>query len=395
MRKRQKLTVNDLDLDDDVSAVGPAPDAAATAPEATPASRPVLIPAAPPRAPAFHADVAASKANTALREMAALAEAQAREATERANEAAAENFRLREELERAKANAAAAGDKDAEFAVLDPDAIFDTMPGDRFPIAFSDATFESLLESIRSQGQIEPIVVRRPADAGRRGESYEVVTGRRRLRALRQIGRKVLARIIEADDAAALGMMYAENEERADISALERGRWFRACLDRLGTTQNDLAARFRLTKSTVSQYVSIAELPDELLQRFADPRRISYNKGTRLLKCLRDDADAYDRIIAALDQLTAKRAAGYAGAIDEIDLAISAGEGRGGEQAGTPRRAREIRHKGRKFASLSNASGIWTLRFDRSVDEGLANRLADELPKLAEQLRAAALQDGE
>jgi ParB family transcriptional regulator, chromosome partitioning protein len=213
--------------------------------------------------------------------------------------------------------------------------------------------------------------------------------------ALRQIGRKVLARIIEADDAAALGMMYAENEERADISALERGRWFRACLDRLGNTQNDLAARFRLTKSTVSQYLSIAELPDELLQRFADARRISYNKGTRLLKCLRDDADAYDRIIAALDQLAAKRATGEAGTIDEIDLAISAGEGRGGGQAGSPHRARVIRHKGRKFASLSNASGIWTLRFDRSVDEVLANRLADELPKLAEHLRAAAPCDGE
>jgi len=370
MSKRGAIRADDIlgDLGDEVAAAS------------TPA--PVVHP------PAFPADrsanVAVANAQVAIRAL-----QQQLDAEREKNQA---NKSQMEELERDIARLQALESKGAregaEFLLMDPSVVEDTMPVDRVPIAFSDRDFEELVESIQSAGQIEPVVVRRKLGSQREDARFEIIPGRRRLRALARLNRKALARVVEADDATALAMMYEENEARADIGALERGRWFRGYIARLGCTQAELATRLRLKGGTVSQYLAIAGLPDEIISRIRDPRTISYNKGRRLLELLKEDA-AYDRILAALDERKRIREAGRAdsGPVDDVNVAIAAGEGKLLPSGNAEKGNHRLLVRGRKVGSMSNSGGRWSIRFTSAVDDATAARLAEDLPKILESYR--------
>jgi ParB family transcriptional regulator, chromosome partitioning protein len=362
-----------------------APAAEVAAPASEPAQEPAPAPAATPPSN-FHAarsaEISVIGTQVALQKL--RAELQAAKASSEADKARIAE--LERDLARLQAAEEQANREGVEFLLIDPSAVDDRMPPDRFPVAFADASFADLVESIRTSGQIEPIVVRRAAlEVPHR--RYEIITGRRRLRALAKLGKPALARVVEADDAAALGMMYEENQARSDIGALERGRWFRAYLQMLGTTQTELAARFRLHVGTVSQYISLAGLPEEIISRMADPRAISYNKGRRLLELLKTDG-AYDRILAALDERKRKRVAGepVPDPADDVNLAIVAGEGKL-DTGKTETSSRRLIHQGRKIGSMTNIGGRWNIRFTSAIDDTLAARLAEDIPKLLDGYR--------
>src|SRR5690349_1306984 len=95
---------------------------------------------------------------------------------------------------------------------LDPQVVRTTRLQDRHATAFVDDAFEVLVQDILKRGQLVPILVRR---AGK-GE-FEVIAGHRRLAACRRLGRKVLARAVEAADRDLLIQMVRENETREDI----------------------------------------------------------------------------------------------------------------------------------------------------------------------------------
>ena len=114
------------------------------------------------------------------------------------------------------------------IADIDPHDIAASKHMDRIPIAI-DPAFDRLVEDIRLNGQVAPILVRPlPEDDG--GGRYEVVYGRRRLRAAKQLGIKVRAIVRSYDDDHAVIAQGGENSLRKDLSYMEKAQFAHSLL---------------------------------------------------------------------------------------------------------------------------------------------------------------------
>ena len=110
--------------------------------------------------------------------------------------------------------------------VLPVDAIR-VMPGHNPRTFFDDAKFNDLVESIRADGLIQPICVRRSEDESH----YELIAGERRWRAMQHIGIGVIpALVVDVDDRTAQRMALVENVTRADLTIPEEARAARSLL---------------------------------------------------------------------------------------------------------------------------------------------------------------------
>jgi ParB family chromosome partitioning protein len=141
-------------------------------------------------------------------------------------------------------------------------SVFDIDPNPYQPRQdFDQAEIDSLAESIKEHGLIQPVVVRR------QGDRFQLVAGDRRLRASIKAGLSdVPVHILEMDDRHLAEMAIVENLQRKDLNALEKAASFQAYLKRFGCTQEELAGRLQLDRSTVSNLIRLLELPDEVQQ---------------------------------------------------------------------------------------------------------------------------------
>ncbi len=117
-----------------------------------------------------------------------------------------------------------------------------------------------LIKSIQSHGQMEPVIVRTLAAGSEL--SFEIISGVRRWFACSQISkRKLLARVIEAEDRTCMLLMHAENADSQDITEFERACSFAAHM-KSGAFKNqmDLAKNLGISQSTISKMIKVAEL---------------------------------------------------------------------------------------------------------------------------------------
>ena len=124
---------------------------------------------------------------------------------------------------------------------------------------FDDAEIASLAESIQEHGLLQPIVVRR------QGERYQLVAGERRLRASIKAGMaEVSVQVRDVDDRLAAEIAIVENLQRKDLNALEKGASFHEYLERYQCTQDELAKRLKIDRSTVANLIRLLELPEDV-----------------------------------------------------------------------------------------------------------------------------------
>ena len=122
---------------------------------------------------------------------------------------------------------------------------------------FAPDEMQSLAESISAHGLLQPVVVRRVHDR------YQLVAGERRLRAAIQAGWiDVPVNVIEADDRQMAELAIVENLQRKDLNALEKAASFQKYLDQYGCTQEELAGRLKLDRSTIANLIRLLELPE-------------------------------------------------------------------------------------------------------------------------------------
>jgi ParB family chromosome partitioning protein len=108
---------------------------------------------------------------------------------------------------------------------------------------------------------LQPIVVR-SAPGG-----YQLVAGERRLRAAIKAGwSEVPVQVVEADDRQLAELALVENLQRKDLNPLEKAASFQRYLQEYGSTQEELAARLKLDRSTISNFIRLLELPEEVQQ---------------------------------------------------------------------------------------------------------------------------------
>jgi ParB family chromosome partitioning protein len=142
---------------------------------------------------------------------------------------------------------------------------------------FDPAAIETLAESIKSEGVVQPIIVR---DAG---EGYEIVAGERRWRAAQRAGLSTIPTIVRPlDERDAMITALAENVAREDLNPVEQARAYAVLADELALSQTEIARRVGKSRPAVANTMRLLELPDEVLDLIS-AGRLSEGHGRALL----------------------------------------------------------------------------------------------------------------
>jgi ParB family chromosome partitioning protein len=126
--------------------------------------------------------------------------------------------------------------------------------------AFDETALAALGETLRSEGQLQPILVRKNPE--RKG-GWVIVAGERRWRAAAAIGWTRMLAIEVSGDAEVATLL--ENLQRVDLSPVEEARGIRRLVDGKGWTQDRAAKALGMTKAEVSGTLRILRLPEEVL----------------------------------------------------------------------------------------------------------------------------------
>jgi len=131
---------------------------------------------------------------------------------------------------------------------------------------FDEQALYELAESIKTQGLIQPITVRKAAN-----NSYQLISGERRLRASKRAGLTTIpAYIRTANDQQLLEMALIENIQREDLNAMEVALSFQRMLDECSLKQDELGERVSKNRSTVTNYLRLLKLPPAIQASIRD-----------------------------------------------------------------------------------------------------------------------------
>jgi ParB family chromosome partitioning protein len=145
-------------------------------------------------------------------------------------------------------------------------------------------TLGELAESIKSQGLVQPILVR-PLPRRDPGESqrYEIIAGERRWRAAQMAGiAEIPAVIRDVSDQAAVAMALIENIQREDLNPLEEARALARLIEEFGLTHQAAAEAVGRSRAAVSNLLRLMELADEVKQ-LLEQRSIEMGHARALL----------------------------------------------------------------------------------------------------------------
>ncbi|MDE7451216.1 MAG: ParB/RepB/Spo0J family partition protein [Alistipes sp.] len=140
-------------------------------------------------------------------------------------------------------------------------AIADIVPNPTQPrTQFDEEALDELADSIRQLGVIQPVTVRRSNNG-----KYIIISGERRWRAAQRADLKTLpAYIREVDDENLHAMALVENIQRQDLNAIEIALGMQRLIDECHLTQDALSEKVGKKRSSVSNYLRLLKLPDEV-----------------------------------------------------------------------------------------------------------------------------------
>jgi ParB family chromosome partitioning protein len=125
---------------------------------------------------------------------------------------------------------------------------------------FDHQALEELAASIKEQGIIQPITVRKLGY-----DKYQIISGERRVRASKLAGlTEVPAYVRIANDQGMLEMALVENLQRKDLNAIEVGISYKRLIDECSLTQGQLSDRIGINRTTVTNYIRLLKLPPEV-----------------------------------------------------------------------------------------------------------------------------------
>lgn len=142
---------------------------------------------------------------------------------------------------------------------------------------FDDASLESLAESIRTHGIVQPLVVRR------RENNYELIAGERRWRAAKLAGlSRVPVVVKDVPDESLLEIALIENIQREDLNPIEEAQAYKKLIETVGMTQEALGSRIGRDRSYITNYLRLLKLPEDL-QQLVKEGRLSTGHARTLL----------------------------------------------------------------------------------------------------------------
>lgn len=143
---------------------------------------------------------------------------------------------------------------------------------------FNEAKLEELTQSIKINGIVQPILLRRAAN-GR----YQIVAGERRWRAAQRAGlHKINAVVRDIADAKLLELALIENIQRQELNPIEEALAYQRLIKTLDLTQDEVARRVGKDRSSIANCLRLLKLPEEI-QRMLEDDALSMGHARALL----------------------------------------------------------------------------------------------------------------
>jgi ParB family chromosome partitioning protein len=198
---------------------------------------------------------------------------------------------------------------------------------------FDETRLEELAQSIRANGIVQPILLRR------RGSRFQLIAGERRWRAAQRAGLKSVPAVIrDIPDDKLLELALIENIQRQELNAIEEAHAYKRLIETLGLTQETVANRVGRDRSFVTNYLRLLRLPEDIqhlveedkismgharallgLSHVEDQRRLAKNIVDRTLS-VRETERAIKRMVAGTAPVTAAATAPQPAAHNDANL---------------------------------------------------------------------------
>lgn len=143
---------------------------------------------------------------------------------------------------------------------------------------FDKKELEELAKSIKENGLIQPILLRKTAKG-----NYEIIAGERRFRAAKIAGLKTIAAVIrEISDHEALEFAIIENVQRSDLSLIEEANSYKQLIGEFSYTQEQIGKKLGKSRSHVANLLRLLSLPQNV-QEFLDQKLISMGHARAII----------------------------------------------------------------------------------------------------------------
>lgn len=161
---------------------------------------------------------------------------------------------------------------------------------------FNDEALKELSESIKEHGIFQPIIVKKSI------KGYEIIAGERRVRAAKLAGlEKVPAIVRNLNDEQMMEIALLENLQRENLSAIEEAIAYKAMIEKLNLTQEQLSVKVGKSRSHVTNTIGLLRLPKEV-QEMVATNQLSMGHA-RVLSKLEDN----DKILAMANDIIANK----------------------------------------------------------------------------------------
>jgi ParB family chromosome partitioning protein len=236
---------------------------------------------------------------------------------------------------------------------------------------FREQKLDELAASIRANGIVQPLLVRR------QGEYFQIVAGERRWRAAQRAGLDTVPIVIrDIPDERVLELSLIENIQREELNPIEEANAYRRLIDGLGVTQEEVARRVGRERSSVTNYLRLLKLPEEI-QQWVEEDRLSMGHARALLSLETPEAQHdlgleviarglsvrdTERFVKKVHEDAARKRGGRADA--SLDANVRAAEDKLSRRLGTKVRIHTLKQGGKieiYFYSDAELDNIYTM----------------------------------
>ncbi len=160
---------------------------------------------------------------------------------------------------------------------------------------FDQRSLDELKQSIKQNGIIQPIAVRKMSSG-----TYELISGERRVRASQELGLKTIPAYVMkvGSDAEMLELGLIENLQRENLNPIEISLSFKRLMEECQLTQDQVAEKVGKERSTITNFLRLLKLPDKIKQGVRE-NKISMGHARALLGAVdeKKQLKLYDKII--------------------------------------------------------------------------------------------------
>jgi ParB family transcriptional regulator, chromosome partitioning protein len=161
---------------------------------------------------------------------------------------------------------------------------------------FVDEKLEDLAQSIKINGVVQPIIVRR------KGSKFELIAGERRWRASQRAGlQKISAIVKNVEDEKLLELALIENIQRQELNAIEEAKAYKNLIETVGLTQEMIAERVGKNRTVITTFLRLLKLPNDI-QELLEEEKITAGHARALL--MTEDAESQRSLARKIVELS-------------------------------------------------------------------------------------------